>query len=64
MEPLRIFHNPELMAKEIALQLKEYADQAEKDGNIFSIVLSGEVRVRVYMESLQRGVLLIRYLGI
>ena len=41
MESLRVFDNSELMAKEIAFQLKEYADQAEKDGNVFSIVLSG-----------------------
>ena len=41
MESLRVFHNLELMAKEISFELKVYADQAEKDGNIFSIVLSG-----------------------
>ena len=41
MESLRVFHNLELMAKEISFELKVYADQAEKEGNIFSIVLSG-----------------------
>ena len=41
MEFLRVFHDLELMAKEISFELKVYADQAEKDGNIFSIVLSG-----------------------
>jgi 6-phosphogluconolactonase len=41
MESLRVFDNSELIAKEIASQLKGYADQAEKEGNIFSIVLSG-----------------------
>jgi len=41
MESLCVFHNLELMAKEIFFELKVYADQAEKDGNIFSIVLSG-----------------------
>jgi len=56
MEPLRVFHNPELMAKEIALQLKVYADQAEKDGNIFSIVLSGgSTGTRLYGEFAERS---------
>ena len=56
MESLRVFHNPELMAKEIALQLKEYADQAEKNGNIFSIVLSGgSTGTRLYREFAERS---------
>jgi 6-phosphogluconolactonase len=56
MEPLRVFHGPELMAKEIALQLKGYANQAEKDGNIFSIVLSGGSTVtRLYGAFVERS---------
>ena len=56
MESLRVFHNPELMAKEIALQLKECTDLAEKNGNIFSIVLSGgSTGTRLYREFAERS---------
>ena len=56
METLCVFQNPDLMAKEIALQLKKYADQAEKDGNIFSIVLSGgNTGTRLYGEFAERS---------
>ena len=56
MESLRVFDSSELMAKEIALQLKGYADQAEKDGNIFSLVLSGgNTDTRLYGEFALRG---------
>ena len=44
------------MAKEIALQLKECADQAEKEDNIFSIVLSGRSSgARLYREFAKRS---------
>ena len=51
MEYLCVFDNSELMAKEIAFQFKGCADQAEKKGNIFSIVLSGgSSSMRLYGE--------------
>ena len=56
METLCVFQNPELMAKEIALQLKKYAGQAEKDSNVFSIVLSGgSTGTRLYGEFAKRS---------
>ena len=41
MESLCIFSDPDTMAKKIASQLEKNADQAEKDGRIFTLVLSG-----------------------
>mgnify|MGYP001235762196 FL=1 len=41
MESLCIFSDPDTMTKEIASQLEKNADQAEKDGRIFTLVLSG-----------------------
>ena len=41
MESLCIFSDPNTMTKEIASQLEKNADQAEKDGRIFTLVLSG-----------------------
>ena len=41
MKSLRIFPNPGTMAKEIASQLERYSSQAEKEGRVFSVVLSG-----------------------
>ena len=56
MDSLRVFHNLELMAKNISFELKGYADQAEKDGNIFSIVLSGgSSGTRLYGEFAKRS---------
>ena len=56
MESLRVFHNLELMAKKISFELKGCADQAEKDGNIFSIVLSGgSSGTRLYGEFAKRS---------
>jgi 6-phosphogluconolactonase len=56
MESLRVFHNLELMAKKIYFELKGSADQAEKDGNIFSIVLSGgSSGTRLYGEFAKRS---------
>jgi 6-phosphogluconolactonase len=56
MESLRVFDSSELMAKEIAFQLKGYTDQAEKEGNIFSIVLSGgSSGARLYGEFAKRS---------
>ena len=41
MESLCIFSDPDTMTKEIASQLEKNADQTEKDGRIFTLVLSG-----------------------
>ena len=41
MESWRVFSDPEAMAEEIAFQWQERAGQAEKEGRIFSVVLSG-----------------------
>ncbi len=41
MESWRVFSDPEAMAEEIACQWQEQASQAEKEGRVFSVVLSG-----------------------
>ena len=41
MESWRVFSDPEAMAEEIASQWQERASQAEKEGRVFSVVLSG-----------------------
>ena len=41
MESWHVFSDPEAMAEEIACQWQEQASQAEKEGRVFSVVLSG-----------------------
>jgi len=41
MKSVRVFPDPEAMADEVALQWQEEANLAEKEGRVFSVVLSG-----------------------
>ena len=41
MKTVRVFRDPEMMANENALQWQERAVRAEKEGHVFSVVLSG-----------------------
>ena len=56
MESWRVFSDPEAMAEEIACQWQEQASQAEKEGRVFSVVLSGgSTASRIYQRLAEPG---------
>ena len=55
MKSLRVFTSPEAMAEEIAFQWQEQANQAQKEGGVFSVVLSGgSTAARLYRRLAER----------